>query len=58
MTSPAKRSIHIAAIRFKVQARDCGAQENRHMVTGTFYFFVHSAGTDLQGERLELCRQI
>ncbi len=28
------------------------------MATGTFCFFVHSAGTDLQGEGLKLSRQI
>ena len=54
MASPAERPVHIAAIRFQSQARNRGTQEYRHVVTGTFYFFVHTAGTELQGERLEL----
>ena len=58
MASPSERSVHITAIRFQVQARNRGTQENRHVVTGTFSFFVHSAGTVLQGEGFELSRQI
>ena len=54
VASPSERSVHIAAIRFKVQARYRRAEQNRHVLTGTFSFFVHSAGAALQGERLEL----
>ena len=58
MASPAERSVYIAAIHFQVQALNGRTQQNRRVVTGTFSFFVHSAGTGLESERLKLSRQI
>ena len=58
MASPAERSVHIAAIRFQIQALNGRTYKNRRVVTGTFSFFVHSTGTDLERERLKLSRQI
>ena len=58
MASPAERSVHIASIRFQVQAPNGRTYQNRRVVTGTFSFFVHSTGTDLERERLKLSRQI
>ena len=54
MTSPAERSINVAAIRFQIQSLYSWTQQNRHVVTGTFSFFAHSAGTGLQGKVFEL----
>ena len=58
MASPPERPIYVAAIRFQVQGIDCRAQQNRHVVTGTLCFFIHSAGTESEGEVFELSREI